>query len=296
MEHSYRSKSSRYTAILLSCILHGALILLIAWHGMKNQNKHTRSSKKTDELNYVAHALISTGMHEPASILFQDEPPSGKDVITAQDPQSMASGEPINQAGEKISKLNQDEEEHSTQAATTAHPALTEQADSCSPSASSRDRADTIEKTARTISRRTVTMAEISRGFLRSVQQEAGYNKPSRDTQQLTLQIYATKIWNIIKNAFLSGENGIHMSENIHVQAHLIVTIDRSGALQKIYLDCPKDIPSLRQIERLIVSRANRAGLFPPLPISIPGTSKTFSFPLLIEGQKGFHAYALGYR
>jgi hypothetical protein len=265
-------------------------------HDIVERRCHVGPSTAEHETSYLAHTLLSSGMHQPATILFQQEPPSGSDAITAQSSQASPISQPIEQTFENTPATLPAPQETGDEGCSITPPTLTPSATQTALARSLPDQAEALQKVRRSTNDRAVTMADISRGFIRGMQQEAGYNKPAQDIRELTLQLYATKLWNIIKNAFLSGDNGMHLQEDIRIQAHLIVTIERSGALRQIHLDYPKDITAARQIERLIVSRAQRAGLFPPLPAGIPGTSKTFSFPLLIEGQKGFHAYALGYQ
>lgn len=154
----------------------------------------------------------------------------------------------------------------------------------------------TTHKTRRTNNMQGPTLADISRGFLKSVKQRAGHNTAAHNPKELALQIYASKVWNNIKDAFLIGENRLHLPVSVHVNAQLHLTIDRSGKLVDIKLIYPQHIKEVKPIEQLLISRAHQAGLFPPFPATITGQTQRFNFPLVIQGQEGFHTYSLGYR
>lgn len=248
---------------------------------------------------YLAQTLISSGQQQPATVLFQDDAPSGEEIVASPAQESMQQAEETEQINTEKTQAPLDEpqeEAKKTAHETFAAPAPTHQTPENPVAIPVPQQQPASGATKRTTNKKAVTMADISRGFIKSVQQEAGHNTASRDMKQLALQIYATKIWNIIKNSFLAGDNGLHLTEDVSVHTQLIIAIDRTGNMLNIHLDYPKHITALRNIERLIISRAHQAGLFPPLPVQIAGASKTFSFPLFIEGQKGFHAYSLGYQ
>ncbi len=154
----------------------------------------------------------------------------------------------------------------------------------------------TTHKTRRTNNMQGPTLADISRGFLKSVKQHAGHNTTAHNPKELALQIYASKVWNSIKDAFLIGENRLRLPASVHVTAQLHLTIDRSGKLVDIKLIYPQHITEVKPIEQLLVSRAHQAGLFPPFPAAMAGQTQRFNFPLVIQGEEGFHSYSLGYR
>jgi hypothetical protein len=298
MEHLYQSKSRSCLALSVSLLLHISIILIISRSGIAQRHTY-QTNELTDTEIFKAQKLISAGQELPATVLFQDEAPSGNDLIPST---AHTLTQPAQEAEQHIPYKTQapldkalepaPDTALTTFAESTPTPQQPEQ-----PNAVSMPQQQKMPlKQRRTANKKQITVSDISRGFIKSMQQEAGFNQASRDMKQLALQIYATKIWNIIKTAFLVGDNGLHLTENVSTHTHLILTIDRSGKLLNIHLDYPKQVTALRNIERLIISRAHQAGLFPPLPAQIPGTSKTFSFPLFIEGQKGFHAYSLGYQ
>lgn len=299
MEHLHVSKTRSSLALSLSLALHLLLIFTVLHQSLSQRHELTFMQHEQDAQTYTAQKIISAGQHQPATVLFQDEAPSGDDIIASAQHEEAQVAQETEQHTESKTQAPLDEpqeEAKTTTFETFAKPMPTHQTPEVPAAVPVPQQQQAPAAQRRTANKKAVTMADISRGFIKSVQQEAGHNSASRDMKQLALQIYATKIWNIIKNAFLVGDNGLHLTEDVSTHTQLILTIDRTGKLLNIHLDYPKHIAAVRNIERLIVSRAHQAGLFPPLPAQIPGTSKTFSFPLFIEGQKGFHAYSLGYQ
>lgn len=154
----------------------------------------------------------------------------------------------------------------------------------------------TTHKTRRSTTTSGPTLADISRGFLKSAKQHAGHNKATHNQKELALQVYASKVWNSIKEAFLVGQNHLRLPASVNVQAQLNITIDRSGKLVDIKLMYPAHATELRPIEQLLIARAHEVGLFPPFSHQMTGQTQRFSFPLVIQGEEGFHSYSLGYR
>ena len=299
MEHLHISKTRSCLALGISLVLHLLSVMLILWHSLSQRHELNFMHQTEDSDNYIAQKIISAGQQTPAKVLFQDEAPSGDDIVACTPQEQNQAAQETEQRTESKTQAPLDEPQEQAKATTYetfAEPTPTHQTPETPVAVPIPQQQLTPAAQRRTANKKAVTMADISRGFIKSVQQEAGHNNASRDMKQLALQIYATKIWNIIKNAFLVGDNGLHLTEDVSTHTQLILTIDRTGKLLNIHLDYPKHITAVRNVERLIVSRAHQAGLFPPLPAQIPGTSKTFSFPLFIEGQKGFHAYSLGYQ
>lgn len=296
MEQYYKTKM-HVLALCASLAFH-LIVLGIILQLSLTQQHIIRLQHVQDNDTFIAQKILSSGQ-VPATVIFQDDAPSGNDLTASPVQDYTQQAQDTEQPAEHKTQppIDQPLEQAPSDAHQTfAKPIPTPQSSETSSTIPIAEQQISAEKKRRTGNTKQVTMADISRGFIKNIQQEAGFNSASRDAKQLTLQIYATKIWNILKNAFLAGDNGLHLSEDVSAHTQLVVTVDRSGKLTHIHLDYPKQIAALRPVERLIISRAHQAGLLPPLPAQIPGSSKTFSFPLFIEGQKGFHAYSLGYQ
>lgn len=299
MEHFPVSKTRTCLALSVSVLFHLLLAILILWQSLSQRHELSFMQQIEDKETYIAQQLVSAGQQQPATVLFQDEAPSGDDIIASPMQEQAQPAQETEQHTESKTQapLNEPLEETKTTAYDSfAKPMPTQQTPEAPVAVPVPQQQQTPSAQRRTANKQSITMADVSRGFIKSVQQEAGYNNAARDMKQLALQIYATKIWNLIKNSFLAGDNGLHLTQDVSTHTQIVVTIDRTGKLLNIHLDYPKHVTALRNIERLIISRAHQAGLFPPLPAQVPGTSKTFSFPLFIEGQAGFHAYSLGYQ
>lgn len=143
---------------------------------------------------------------------------------------------------------------------------------------------------------KTVSLGQLAQGFLKSMQQEEGINNPPQmDVDRLAAHQYATKIWNIIKNSFRADHNALHLSQSVDTMAYLVITIAKSGKLIDIHLESNTINHGFKQIESLIVTHAQKAGLFPPLPSRFAVAQKTFTFPIRIQEQEGYHTYHLSY-
>jgi hypothetical protein len=302
MEQYRISKGRTLIVLLISLLLHFALVMLILWQSIAQWHQQSiMMQHEIDDETYIAQQLLSSGQQQPATVLFQDEAPSGSETTQTDEIIEEQESEHIEQLFEEKTKtpaeLQPDlQAEATTQTTIIPEPAPT-QMNAEKPQEIQKPRTKKKKiKHKRTNNKQPITMADVSRGFIKSFQQEAGHNNASRDMKQLSLQVYTTKVWNLIKTAFLAGDSNLHLPEAVSTHTQLTLTIDRSGKLINIGLDYPKHITALRNIERLLITRAQQAGLFPPLPANVKGASKTFSFPLFIQGQPGFHSYSLGYR
>lgn len=298
MEQYRISKHKTVIVLLISFLLHFVLLTLILWQSIIQWDKNPLLINQTDDETYVAQQLLSAGQ-QPATVLFQDDVFSGYESSSTSEQDTSQNPEQIEQLFEEKTHAPSEEDRADVEPLaekTIAEPAPT-QLTTEQPKATQKPRINQQKaKLKRTANKKNITMADISRGFMRSIQQEAGHNTASRNMQELSLQMYSSKIWNLIKNAFLACDTNLHLPEAVSAHTQLVLTIGRSGKLLDIHLNYPKHIAALRNIERLLISRAHQAGLFPPLPVNIKGASKTFSFPLYIQGQAGFHSYSLGYR
>lgn len=154
----------------------------------------------------------------------------------------------------------------------------------------------TLKKQVAQRKKQPLSLSQITQGFMRSIQQEEGHNNPPEmDAERLAAHQYATKLWNIIKNSFRGENSALHLSHAIDLLAYLVITIAQNGQLIDIHLEANQITPEFKQIEALLVARAQKAGLFPPLPQRFGVPQKTFTFPIRLQGQEGYHAYHLSY-
>ncbi len=314
MEQYRISRKQSSIVLLASLIVHLGIIIIMFRQGVDNWTQKIIPFTEHAQDEYIVEQILCAGQ-QPTTVLFQDEPSSGHknnpqhDMTEAPQEIEQATPEQAHEACEhELFADTQDQEElitlqdpeqelHEHEPEPTAQPEDGTHMVTEKPTEQTKPRRrKKTDQRKRTVNKQNITLADISRGFMKSIQQEAGYNNATRDMRQLALQVYASKIWNLIKNSFLARESCLHLPRAVSAHTQLIVTIDRSGTLMDINLAYPKHITELRHIEQLLVSSAQQAGLFPPLPEQIKGETKRFSFPLHIEAEEGFHSYALSYR
>jgi hypothetical protein len=272
----FNPSSKRLVIIIVIAIL----IHLICMRLLLHQHFITAPTPMQQPLEddvYLAQQLLSAGQNQ-ATVTFQHEPPS--DEITTRE------------------QLPTPAEQDEPQAQTAAHLPPEQAHDGPAPRPAQPKRAiRPLPARQKTTNHDRTKLIELTQGFLKSMQQEAGHNRPAvNDIRQLSLQMYTSKIWHIIKQSFLAEDNSVHLSRPVQVQTQLVVTIDKEGKLRDIALLYPQHMTEVRLIERLIISRAQQAGLFPPLPNSVTAATKSFSFPLFIKGEAGVHSYSLSYQ
>lgn len=274
----YRISKLVHASILLIVLLIHLCIFLLLFGQQINSwvNKHVTVSLEQD---YTVTHMLSAGATDSTE-LFQDDASAQaqQDQSTQEHTQPAYSTPP---AAPELSTLQEDSWTQSKDILNTNSCAQTTK-QPCVRKANG--------------AKRHLTLADISRGFLRSVQQEAGHNRSSAcSAKELALQIYASKVWNSIKNAFLVGENRLRLPNAVHARTQLYVTINRAGKLVNIELVYPPQCTELKGIESLLVARAQEVGLFAPFGAQMSGETQRFCFPLLIQGEEGFHSYSLRY-
>lgn len=270
------SKKYYFLIFLLVCIIHLLFVMVFFIAPPYIDQKVTLSLQ--DE-TYHANKLLSSGQETTIS-LFQHEQPQNASDTSDNDAPSQDCPTTI-------------AEKPAMPSDRTASPLLIKEK---KPLPARSSDTPTTHKTRRSNATQGPTLADISRGFLKSVKQHAGHNKAAHNQKELALQVYASKIWNSIKEAFLIGQNHLRLAASVNVQAQLNLTIDRSGKLVDVKLMYPPHATELRPIEDLLIARAHEVGLFPPFSPQMTGQTQRFSFPLVIQGQEGFHSYSLGYR
>lgn len=279
MEQYQLSKRQSSAILLLSLAIHFAIIIILLHHHPSDWQQKLIPLPLNNQDEYVVQQILSTGQ-SPATVLFQEEAP--------EEPQTVAAEDDISEALEPSEAMQENRQQEQSSESTTI---TTDSAPEPSPTPTKPKR-----RKKKVAKRESVTLAQISQGFIKSAQQEAGYNNAARDSKQLALQIYASKVWNCLKNSFLVGESCLHLPQSVSAQTQLSVIINREGKLIDIKLIYPEQITELQHVERLLVGRAKQSGLFPPFSTQMQGETQRFSFPLYIKGEQGFHTYALSCR
>lgn len=276
----YRISKLIYASILLIVLcIHLCLFLLLFGQQVHSWvDKHVSVSVIQEDYN-VTHILSSGAQN--STELFQDDasvqPITGDQEID-QHTQAAYSTPPANQ------------QQQLQGASSTQQQGLINTSNCSEPTTNQPTECKTYS------SQRNLTLADISQGFMRSVQQESGHNSSACNAKELALQIYASKVWNSIKNAFLVGENRLRLPHAVSARTQLYVTINRSGQLVNIQLAYSAQCAELKSIESLLIDRAQEVGLFPPFSAHMSGETQRFCFPLLIQGEEGFHSYSLRYK
>lgn len=308
MEKYSLPKRKKYVVLILSIAVHLALFFLIFIYNVEQWHKEQKGLYKQldQDDDYLVQHILSSGQQQPAQVLFQDDQPSGDssnlqvdDFVNpfAEDEDDKMTEEAALEPDDDITPPEPEppKEKAEPSKEQTALATLPDRPKETPPKP--RKQKKKPRKKRKTTNQQQFTLADFSRGFIKSMQQEGGYNSTHvQDMRQLALQIYSTKVWNLIKNAFLAGETSLHLSRPVDARTVLALTIDRDGHLVDICLHYQRHISELRPIERLIISKAKTVGLFPPLPQQVKSATKTLSFPLHIQGEAGFHTYSLSYR
>jgi len=137
------------------------------------------------------------------------------------------------------------------------------------------------------------SLADIAQGFIKSMHHERGTDKYEQDTKKMSEQIYASKIFNMLSQAFKTESETLFSPRAISTKALLIISIEKDGRLAHIELQHPRKTPELQNMEQLFITTAHKVGLFPPLPQSFNADRATFSLYIKIDLEKGMGRYFL---
>jgi hypothetical protein len=135
-------------------------------------------------------------------------------------------------------------------------------------------------------------LSKLAQGFMQSMNAELG-GKPSNDPTQLAHQRYMTKLWNNLKQTVNAENNSLSLANDLDTQATLVLTINKQGKLINAILRHPRKTNDILQMESMLISNAQRVGLFPPLPESFKKEEVTFVMPIHLRALQGIHS---GYR
>ena len=159
---------------------------------------------------------------------------------------------------------------------------------------------------------RKLTMADITRGYIKQVQQEHdvtghctynqggsssgpiryGVNEPPTDAHALSEQIYASKLYNLLEQSAQAYSNQIYSCHDLEMETMIEVTIEKSGKILDVALR--PELPE-KDMERALCLIVKRVGLFPPIPRQFRKQRIILSIPIRIKSQQGFASYRLLY-
>jgi hypothetical protein len=140
-----------------------------------------------------------------------------------------------------------------------------------------------------------ITLAEIAKGFLKSMAQESGGKPTSLNAEELARQRYGTRVWSLLRQSYNAYKSPTQLLNDIHTHAVLVLNIDKTGKIISAELQHPKKTLDIIQIERSLLQAVYKAGLFPPIPKQFDVDTITLSYPLGIRGHEGTHMYDLIY-
>jgi len=135
-------------------------------------------------------------------------------------------------------------------------------------------------------------LSKLAQGFMQSMNAELG-GKPSNDPTHLAHQRYMTKLWNNLKQTMNAESNVLSLANNLDTQATLVLTINKKGKLINAVLRHPRKTSDILQMESMLLTNAQKVGLFPPLPESFKKEEVTFVMPIHLRALQGMHS---GYR
>lgn len=142
----------------------------------------------------------------------------------------------------------------------------------------------------------TIKLQDITRGFLKSVQQEkrtVAESNSQLSTHDMVSKSYETKVYNILQKSVLVEAKPINMHQALSTVAEVTLTIDRTGKILSFEFNHPLPRHALKAVEDQLKRAAYSTGLYPSFPRIFTQNTYRFSLPLHIEITKGQHSYRL---
>lgn len=314
---NYTALSSRKKALIISgSLLIHILLLILMFIAITGENPFD-SSRHLDELATIL--AQSPQESEDATVVFYDEP-------AQQQMGSMVSTEPMSAQADTPFDAYAKEEEKSADQSTiqetktlSAELTTAQLDDDVHPNLDQGDKRDTQvqeeQKPEKIITAHqpptppaqqkpgaqsasgigNITMADIAKGFLKSMAQESGGKPTSLNAEQLARQRYGTRVWSILRQSYNAYKSPTQLLNDIQTHATFVLSIDKAGKIISAELQHPKKTLDIIQIERSLLNAVYKAGLFPPIPKQFDVDTITLSYPLGIRGHEGTHMYDLIY-
>lgn len=139
-----------------------------------------------------------------------------------------------------------------------------------------------------------LTLSDITKSFVQSITKERSQQSQSEPNPSipLSLQRYQTKVFGLLQRSLNSIKKTLYAHEETITDALLSLTIDSKGKLLSVHLN---PMPKEQIIKDWLITAAQEAGLFPPIPKSLSKKTITLHYPIKIETTKGFGSYSLMY-
>lgn len=141
-----------------------------------------------------------------------------------------------------------------------------------------------------------ITLQDVTRGFLKSVQQEKRMTTQSHNqlsTHDMVSKSYETKVYNMLQKSVLVEAKPINMHHPLSTVAEVVLTLDRAGKIVSFEFNHPLPKKDLKAVEDQLRRAAHSTGLYPSFPRIFTQNTYRFSLPLHIEITKGQHSYRL---
>lgn len=152
-----------------------------------------------------------------------------------------------------------------------------------------------------------LTLADITRGFVRNVKHEQaatsrytyqgasrgqGVYAPPTSGVAMAEQMYASKIYSLLEQSAMAYSRKIYARQELDMETMLEVTIDKTGRILDVALN-----PCLaeKDMELALNTIVKSVGLFPPIPKQFKKQKIIVTIPLHIRSQQGFASYRLLY-
>ena len=285
-----------------------------------------------DELNYLVQQLISYGNSNWGAVVSAvDDLPGHSTMATAEpepapiEDQSEPSSEKGEDAGEESSQKEGQEAAASDQSPSRQDREIIQETAQAIAATMPAEKTTYGQSTAhgghhaahRTSgsiahpNKQQLTMADLAHSFMRQVRDEKqikyhydpqqqrggmpGVYSPAKNGcsgKELALQMYAGKVFMMMQQSAHALSSLIYANADFTEQSLLEITINYDGKLLRVALDPPIHE---KDVELAVQKIVERVGLFPPIPKHFNTDSMTLTFPLNIQGTKGFGRYSLSY-
>ncbi len=131
-----------------------------------------------------------------------------------------------------------------------------------------------------------VTMAQLAKGFLKSMEQERGLTEVhEKDMHNLAQHIYATKVWNHFKSVINAERIRPNNQKYLNVYTTITIVLGQKGELLGFkFQHYPSDSErEVCELEGLFAHALKRSGLFPPIPKQFDVDSITLHASLSVQ-------------
>jgi outer membrane biosynthesis protein TonB len=280
------------------------LILLRAAHQTVEVDPHKKSQEELkNQLDYESMVLSQAPETNNAQVILRDEPtpqesPSQPQPVTqpagehgteaVTEPQEMPESkqEEPSESQEKLATAPLPAREHIPLAPDGTQPA--EQPEQAQPKKKRKKKKGPQGPP--------ITLAQLTQGFLQSVQREHGAVPQAMDSMEMARHAYGTKVWRILSQSVNARQKALNLFHDFRAQMVVIMTISKDGTLRNLSFEYPAHTPQeIAHFEELLRTAAYSTGLYPPIPTQFKVDMITLRFPVGVNGNQGLHPYQLMY-